>query len=128
MAVIDHATGQRIAREWLDAFNSHRTDLVVEHFASDVTATSPRLLALRPDSGGTLQGRAEVLAYYEEGRRRAPNLHFTLVDVLCGVDQVTIVYRNELGAMVAEALTLAEDGEVHAVNVTYGERPEHTGS
>jgi hypothetical protein len=122
MGVVDHQTGKRIAREWLDAFNAHRADRVVEHFAADVTATSPRIVALRPGSDGTLRGRAEVLSYYEEGLRRAPELHFTLIEVLCGVNQVTIVYRNEVGAMVAETLTLGEDGDVHAVNLTYGQR------
>lgn len=56
----------------------------------------------------------------------SPNLHFTLVDALCGVDQVTTVYRNELGPVVAETLTFGEDDQVHAVHVTYGQRPSST--
>ena len=127
MGVIEHEAGRRIALDWLDSFNAHDADRVVEHFADDVRATSPRIVALRPGSGGTLRGKAEVLSYYEEGLRRAPSLHFTLVDVLCGVDELTIVYRNELGAMVAETLTFGDDGQVHVVHVTYGERPSSTG-
>jgi hypothetical protein len=64
-----------------------------------------------------------VLAYYEEGLQLVPDLHFTLVEVLTGIDQVTIVYRNQAGTLVAETLTLGADGLVASVSVTYGATP-----
>jgi len=88
-----------------------------------VTASSPLIDVRRPGSGGRLRGRDEVLAYYEEGVRLAPDLHFELVDVLCGVDQVTIVYRNQRRVMVAETLTLGHGTTVVDVHVSYGEAP-----
>ncbi|HZQ56796.1 MAG TPA: nuclear transport factor 2 family protein [Acidimicrobiales bacterium] len=120
MAVIDAATADGTARRWLDAWNAHDAAAVVAHFADDVTAASPLIDARRPGSGGRLRGRDAVLAYYEEGLRLAPDLHFELVEVLCGVDQVTIVYRNQRHIMVAETLTMAADGTVVAVQVSYG--------
>lgn len=123
MAVTDRQTAARVAREWLDAFNAHRADLIVEHFATDVSATSPVIARLLPESGGTLHGKADVRSYYEEGLRLSPDLHFTLVEVLRGVDQVTIVYRNQRDVMVAETLTFGRDDTVQAVHVTYGETP-----
>ncbi len=94
MALIDHETGRQVAQEWLDAFNAHDAERVVRHFADDVTATSPVIAALRPASGGTLKGKADVLSYYQEGLRLDDDVHFTVIEVLCGVDQITIVYRN----------------------------------
>ncbi len=123
MAVVDPGTAHRIAREWLAAWNGHDAKAVVEHFADDVEVWSPLVELRRPGSGGRLRGRAEVLAYYEEGLRLLPDLHFDLLDVLRGVDEVTTVYRNPSRAVVAETLTLGGQGEVVAVHVTYGEPP-----
>ena len=120
MAVIDAPIADRTAQQWLDAWNAHDARAVVAHFANDVTVASPLIEVRRPGSGGRLRGRDAVLAYYEEGLRLAPDLHFELVEVLCGVDQLTIVYRNQGGVMVAETLTLSADGTVVAVQVSYG--------
>src|SRR5215472_13531147 len=124
MAVVDAGTARRIARQWLDAWNAHDAAAVVSHFDEGVTASSPLIDVRRPGSGGRLRGRGEVLSYYEEGVRLAPDLHFELVEVLCGVDEVTIVYRNQRGVMVAETLRLGPDGAVSAVHVSYGEAPK----
>jgi ketosteroid isomerase-like protein len=103
---IDPQTAAAIAQRWLDAFNAHRADLVVEHFADDVTARSPVIARLRPDSGGHLEGKPAVLSYYEDGLRAMPDLHFTLVEVLTGIGQLTILYRNQRDVLVAETLSI----------------------
>jgi hypothetical protein len=112
-----------IAQRWLDAFNAHRADQVVEHVADDVTARSPVIARLRPESGGYLEGKSAVLSYYEDGLP-GPELHFTLVEVLTGIGQLTILYRNRRDVLVAESLSIREDGLISAVSVTYG--PERT--
>ena len=117
---MDGPTAATVAQAWLDAFNAHRADRVVEHFADDVTARSPVIARLRPDSGGVLTGKPAVQACYEEGLRQIPDLHFTLVEVLTGVDQLTILYRNQHATLVAETLTVRDDGLVGSVCVTYG--------
>jgi hypothetical protein len=119
--VIERSRAEVIANEWLDAWNAHRPDLVVAHFADDVVIASPLADKVRPGSGGVLRGKAEVLAYYVDGLAAAGDLHFTLVETLVGVDQLTIVYRNHRGILVAETLTLRDDGLVDAVTVAYGE-------
>ncbi len=126
MSPLDADTAATITQRWLDAFNAHRADLVVEHFADHVTARSPVIARLRPQSAGTLHGKREVLSYYEDGLRATPDLHFTLVEVLTGIGQLTILYRNQRGTLVAETLTLGEDGLVDAVSVTYGPEPPPT--
>lgn len=122
MSVIDRDRAEQIAGEWLEAFNAHRADLVVGPFADDVTATSPMIARLRPGSEGHLVGKEAVLGFYQEGLWLVP-VHFTLVEVLCGVDQITIVYRNQGETLVAETFTFGVDDLVHAVNVTYGPSP-----
>jgi hypothetical protein len=65
-----------------------------------------------------------VLSFYEHGLRALPDLHFRLVEVLTGIGQLTILYRNQRDTLVAETLSVREDGLVGSVSVTYGpERP-----
>ena len=59
-------------------------------------------------------------SFYEDGLRTIPGLHFTLVEVLTGIVQLTILYRNQRDTLVAETLNPREDGLVSAVSVTYG--------
>jgi hypothetical protein len=119
--LIERNRAEEISNEWLAAWNAHRPDLVVAHFADDVVVASPLVARLRPGSGGILNGKAEVLAYYRDGLAAAGDLHFTLVETLVGVDQVTIVYRNQREVLVAEILTLRDEGLVDAVSVAYGD-------
>jgi ketosteroid isomerase-like protein len=123
MTTVDAGTANRIARDWLEAWNSHDAHSVVEPFAHDVTVTSPLVEVRRPGSRGQLKGRDNVLAYYEEGLALAPNLHFELIDVLRGVGRVTIVFRDHNQTLVAETLTLDEHGAVVAVQVSRGDAP-----
>jgi hypothetical protein len=121
LTLIERTRAEAIAREWLDAWNAHRPDLVVAHFADDVAVASPLAEQLRPGSAGVLRGKTEVLAYYNDGLAAVGDLRFTLIDTLVGVDQVTIVYRNHRGVLAAETLTVRDDGTVGTVTVSYGE-------
>lgn len=123
MSVMDRERAEQVAAEWLHAFNAHRADLVVEHFADDVTAISPVIARLRPGSEGHLRSKEAVLDFYQEGLRLVPELHFTLVEVLCGIGQITIVYRNQVQTLIAETLTFGAGDLVQAVNVAYGATP-----
>src|SRR4051812_12659750 len=121
MPTVDRETANRIAGQWLHAWNAHDARAVVAHFAEDVSARSPLIEARRPGSGGRLQGRDAVLAYYEEGLRLTPNLRFEIIEVLRGIDQITIVYRNHAGALVAETLCFDSRGVVVSVDVSRGD-------
>jgi hypothetical protein len=121
--VIERAQAEAIAQEWLDAWNAHDLERVVAHFADDVDVTSPLIARLRPGSEGRLRGKEAVLSYYRDGLAASAGLHFTLIEVCIGVDEVTIVYRNQRDAVVTETLTLGPDGHAVAVGVAYGAVP-----
>ncbi|MDT5169059.1 MAG: hypothetical protein QOD02_2390, partial [Mycobacterium sp.] len=48
------------------------------------------------------------------------DLRFSLVEVCTGVEDITIVYRNQRDKLVTEALTLNEAGLAREVRVSYG--------
>ena len=74
------------AAQWRAAWNAHDLDAVLAHFHDDVTFTSPVAAALLPETGGVIRGKAALRAYWEEGLRRIPDLHFTIEAVFAGVN------------------------------------------
>jgi hypothetical protein len=105
MAVPDpHA----FAAAWVAAWNAHDVDAVLAHFADDVLFTSPLAARLLPGTGGVLHGKEAVRAYWTEGLRRLPDLHFSVERVHAGVDVLVIGYRNQAGGLVDEVLRFAD--------------------
>ena len=118
--MIERAGAVAVAQAWLDAWNAHDPQRVVDHFTDDVVIHSPLAAQLRPGSGGVLHGKDAALSYYSDGLAAAPDLRFALVEVCTGVDEVTIVYRNHRDILVTEALRLRDNGLACEVRVCYG--------
>ncbi len=57
-------------------------------------------------ASGKLEGKAQVRAYFARGLDGIPALHFTLLQVLRGMDSITIYYQREDGSQVAEVTVL----------------------
>jgi hypothetical protein len=102
---MDHAEVAAFVDSWVRAWNAHDLDEVLSHFADDVVFTSPVAARLIEGSDGVVRGKAALRAYWAEGLRRIPDLHFELVDVYVGVHTVVINYRNQRGGLVNEVLT-----------------------
>ncbi|HVJ00798.1 MAG TPA: nuclear transport factor 2 family protein [Sphingomonas sp.] len=97
------------AAEWCAAWNAHDLDAVLAHFHDDVAFTSPVAAKLLPETGGRIVGKAALQAYWEEGLRRIPDLHFTVERVFAGIDAIVIQYRNQRGVSVSEVLVFDGD-------------------
>ena len=119
--MIDREHAATITAEWLDAWNAHDAQRVVEHFHDDVVIRSPLAARWRPDSKGTLRGKDDVLSYYRDGLAGSPGLRFSLVEVCRGIDEIAIVYRTDQDTLVVESLRFGDDGLVHEVRVSRGE-------
>ncbi|MDV6331172.1 nuclear transport factor 2 family protein [Asticcacaulis sp. 201] len=94
------------ADDWVAAWNAHDIERVLAHFDEDAIFTSPFATRIRPDSGGRLQGKAEIRDYWSAGIEAIPDLHFTVEAVFAGVDHLVILYTNQAGVRVSEVLRL----------------------
>jgi hypothetical protein len=102
---MDAGFAERFASEWCDAWNGHDLDAILGHFCDDVVFTSPIARQLVEGSDGVIRGKSELRAYWREGLRRNPGLHFEIESLYLGVDTLVINYRNHTGGMVNEVLT-----------------------
>jgi len=107
---------------WVAAWNAHDVEAVLSHFHDDVVFTSLTAARVVPASGGVVRGKEALRAYWTEGLRLVPDLHFTVERVSAGVSALVITYRNQAGGVVDEVLVFS-DGlvvEGHATSLVTG--------
>ena len=104
---------------WEAAWNAHDLDAVLAHFHEDVVFTSPVAARILPDTGGIVRGKDRLRAYWTEGLRVIPDLHFAVEDVYVGVTTIVLHYRNQRGDVVDEVLVFGDDGLVIEGHGTY---------
>lgn len=102
---------EHFAHEWIDAWNSHDLERILAHYADDFTMSSPRIAIVAGEPSGTLHGKAAVRAYWRRALDLAPQLRFTLRDVLVGADSVAILYDGVRGPS-AEVFHFDDAGRV----------------
>ena len=110
---------ERLAHEWVDAWNRHDLDAIMAHYADDVVFTSPFVTVLAKDPSGTLRSASALRAYFARALETFPTLHFELLDVLIGVSSVTLYYRSVKERLAAEVLSLDDQGLIIRVEVHY---------
>lgn len=103
---------QTFAAEWVAAWNRHDVDAVLAHYADDFTMTTPMIQKLLGIAAGTLQGKQDVGDYWRAALAKIPNLKFTIIDVTCGVDVVSIYYHAVLGRRAIETFFFDAAGKV----------------
>ncbi len=117
--MITRETANHVAQSWIDVWNRHDLDAIMEHYAENVEFWSPLIVKRLGIASGKITGKQELRAYFARGLETIPDLHFTLLQVLPGVDSVTIYYRNQTGAEVAEVTVLDADHRAISVRAHY---------
>lgn len=123
--MITEAAARKLAHEWVEAWNAHDLERILEHYEDDVTLISPLAAERLGDPAGAVRGKAALRAYFALGLEAFPELRFDLVDVMWGVSSVVLYYVNQRGTMTGEVMELAPSGRVARVLANYsgGPRP-----
>lgn len=121
--MLDERQVRDFAREWVEAWNSHDLERILEHYSDDVALTSPVAAERLGDPSGTVRGKAALRRYFEQGLAAYPELRFDLVDVMWGIGSVVLYYVNQRGTMTGEVMELDAAGRVTRVLANYGSRP-----
>ena len=111
---------ERLAKEWVTAWNSHDLDRILAHYEEDFEMSSPIIIALVGEPSGKLRGKTAVGTYWAKALQSIPNLRLELLAALAGVNTITIYYRGHRG-LAAEVLHLGPSGKVREAFVHYAE-------
>lgn len=112
---------QYFAAEWIEAWNKHDLDKILSHYADDFEMSSPYITQIADVPSGMLKGKYQVGAYWKQALQRMPDLHFELLNVLIGVNSLTLYYQGVRG-LAAEVLYFDEAGKVVKAYAHYSYR------
>ena len=104
---------QEFAHHWVQSWNSHDMEQIFSHYTDDFEMTTPFIVSIMNEPTGTLRGKDKVKAYWSTALAKYPDLHFSMVDVLYGVNSITIYYQSILGKKALEVFLFNADGKVY---------------
>lgn len=122
MPIVTPDVARSFATNWIDAWNAHDLDAILAHYSDDFEFSSPLIPKIAGEPSGVLRGKPAIRRYWERGLSLLPNLHFSLLHVLCGIDAVSLVYKGHRG-IVTETFFLNDDGQVIRAFACYAEPP-----
>lgn len=120
---MDHDDGIRLGEGWIDDWNRHDLDAVMDRLHPDIAFSSPHIPVMVGEPSGVLHGKAAVRAYWARALELVPDLHFDLLGITVGHDALAVRYTNERGRESTEVLLLDADGLVVRGAGTYGAVP-----
>jgi predicted ester cyclase len=118
--MLTESKAREFALEWITAWNSHHLDSIMSHYATDVVLTSPVAARILNQPDGSVVGRTALRNYFSRGLELYPDLHFELVDVMCGLSSIVVCYINQKGTKTAEFMEFGNNGQVARVVANYG--------
>jgi SnoaL-like domain len=104
------------ARQWVAA---HDLDAIMSHYDVDVVLISPVAAKILDRPSGTVEGDAGLRNYFKRGLELYPNLHFELLDVMCGLASIVVLYKNQKGTRTAEFMEFGKNGKIIRVVANY---------
>ncbi len=110
--MLDANWAREFARDWIDSWNTHDLDRILSHYTDDFEMSSPLIVQRLKNPHGTLKGKKAARAYWEPSLSASPPLEFELIDLLVGIDSITLYYRNVGRRVVAETLLFDARGRV----------------
>lgn len=109
---------RQFAQEWIDAWNRHDLERILEHYDDEVVLLSP--VALSVLGNELVKGKAALREYFRRGLEAFPNLRFDFFDVLWGIETIVVVYENNVrNSKAAEVMQLGASGKVTRVWANY---------
>jgi hypothetical protein len=103
--MLERSWALQFAQEWIASWNAHDLDRILSHYTEDFEMSSPLIVERLGREDGVLRGKTAVAEYWRPSMSLEPPLRFELEDVLVGINQLTIYYRNVGRKVVAETLT-----------------------
>lgn len=116
---VNAAFADDFAREWLQAWNAHDLARVLSHYSDDFEMFSPVIVQVTGLAEGRLQGKQAVGAYWARALALFPELKFTHLCTLVGVDSITLHYLGATGKRVAEVFQFNSQGLVVRAHAHY---------
>jgi ketosteroid isomerase-like protein len=112
-------TKVEIINDWVDAWNSHDLERIMHHYANTVEFIAQTVVSRWDKANGKLKGKEELRLHFSKGLALAPNIHFTIEEILWAPNGYAVLYHRENGNRVLDAVELDEAGLAIRVTAYY---------
>lgn len=109
----------KFAHEWLDAWNKHDVNLIMQHYADSIEFCSPVVEKVLGTSNGIVQGIDNLRDYFSRQLKKFSTLHFQLLDVFASPQSIVLYYKINRGLLAAEVMILDSDMKATKVYANY---------
>ena len=118
--LIDAALADRLAAEWIAAWNSHDLERIFSHYSDDFEMRSPLIVQRGFSPTGVLRGKDAIRPYWSAGLAATPPIQFELLGAYGGVNQVVVHYRSVGRRYVVEVLELDDNRRIIRGSACHG--------
>ncbi len=113
---------EKFANNWINSWNAHDLEQILSHYSEDFIIETPMALKLLPGSNGIVTGKNKVRAYWKLGLGKNKNLQFKMLDLLIGINSLTIYYlNNAAGKKAIEMMSFNKEKKVNKAFVNYSQ-------
>lgn len=113
------ADGERLAHEWIDAWNRHDLEAIMALYSPQVIFQTPTVIDTLGIADGVVRGAEALRRHFARGLERLPDLHFDYESVCVGVGSVAILYSWIDGTAVCELHEYDHDELIVRVQALY---------
>lgn len=117
--MLDKQSLRVAADAWIDAWNAHDLEAIMEHYAEEIEFRADTVVARWERADGTLHGKAELREHFRLGLERAPALRFTLRSFLTCPGGYALLYERDNGNLVIDAVEVDARGLAVRVHAYY---------
>ena len=110
---------QKFAKEWIECWNSHNLDNIINHYSEDIEITTPMIKLAGGIESGTLSGKKAVREYWDIALTKIPDLHFELIDVTQSINSIAIYYKSVMNKKAIEVMFFDDKGLVNKMIAHY---------
>jgi hypothetical protein len=104
------AQNETIAQQWFAAFNTQQLDSLLSLYDDDAQHFSPKLKLRQPETGGLINGKDALRAWWQDAFERLPDLHYRVTSLTANEERVFMEYLREVPG--EETLSVAEVLEI----------------
>ena len=123
--MMNRETAWKFAHEWLEAWNKHDIDLIMQHYADNIEFCSPVVQNVLGDPKGIVKGIDSLRDYFTLQLKKFSTLHFQLLDVFTSPQSIVLYYKINRGLLAAEVMLL--DSQMKATKVYANYDKENVG-
>lgn len=114
---------EKIAIKWLEAFNKHNLDDLLNLYSESAKHYSPKLKLKKPETLGLITGKENLRNWWTEAFSNLPSLKYVPTTITANQNRVFMEYTRQVNGeadiLVAEVLEI-ENNKIIASRVYHG--------